>query len=29
MQDAFKFLAKDGGKNMARIAGMMGGDIAA
>jgi len=27
MQDAFKFLAKDGGKNMARVAGMMGGDM--
>jgi signal recognition particle subunit SRP54 len=25
MQDAFKFLAKDGGKNMARMAQMMGG----
>ena len=25
MQDAFKFMAKDGGKNMARLAGMMGG----
>jgi len=25
MQDAFKFLAKDGGKGLARVAGMMGG----
>jgi signal recognition particle subunit SRP54 len=25
MQDAFKFMAKDGGRNMARLAGMMGG----
>ncbi len=25
MQDAFKFMAKDGGKNMARMAGMLGG----
>ncbi len=25
MQDAFKFMAKDGGKNFARMAGMMGG----
>ena len=25
MQDAFKFMAKDGGKNMARMAQMMGG----
>src|SRR6202012_199531 len=25
MQDAFKHLAKDGGKNMARMSGMMGG----
>ncbi|HUO11899.1 MAG TPA: signal recognition particle protein [Caulobacteraceae bacterium] len=27
MQDAFKFLAKDGGKNLARVAGMMGGGM--
>jgi signal recognition particle subunit SRP54 len=27
MQDAFKFMAKDGGKNLARMAGMMGGDM--
>ncbi len=27
MQDAFKHLAKDGGKNMARLAGMMGGGM--
>jgi signal recognition particle subunit SRP54 len=25
MQDAFKFIAKDGGRNLARMAGMMGG----
>ena len=25
MQDAFKFMAKDGGKSFARMAGMMGG----
>ncbi|HEY1751662.1 MAG TPA: signal recognition particle protein [Caulobacteraceae bacterium] len=25
MQDAFKFMAKDGGKNLARMAGMLGG----
>ena len=25
MQDAFKFMAKDGGKGFARMAGMMGG----
>jgi len=25
MQDAFKFMAKDGGRNLARMAGMMGG----